>query len=71
MAATLHTMTMAFRNAALSTPRMTSSVMPHMTSDAMMMHGMVLPVRNAGKKYPTVDIIIVAKATLPSHADSQ
>jgi len=42
-----------------------------MMTDAMRMQGTVLPGRNAGKKYPSVDIIIVAKATLPSHALSQ
>lgn len=71
MDATLHTMTMALRNDALSTPRMTSRVSSHMMTDAMRMQGTVLPGRNAGKKYPSVDIIIVAKATLPSHALSQ
>ena len=47
---TLHTMTMAFRNDALSTPRMTKMVSSHITTDAMAMHGTVLPGRNSGKK---------------------
>ncbi len=48
MEATLHTMTMAFKNDALSTPRITSSVSSHMTTEAMRMQGTVFPGRKSG-----------------------
>ena len=69
--ATFATMTMAFKNEALSTPRMTKKVKAHMNSEATITHGSVFPGKNVGKKYPRVDIIIVANAMLPSHAESQ
>ena len=57
--------------AADSIPRVTKSVNAHDTSDAKTIAGTLLPDCNAGKKYPSADINIVANATLPSHADSQ
>ena len=39
--------------------------------EATMMQGRVLPGRKSGRKYPMEDIIIVAKAMLPNHAESQ
>ena len=48
--ATFATMTIAFRNEALSTPRMTRKVSAHMNSEATITHGKVLPGRKVGKK---------------------
>ena len=48
--ATFATMTIAFRNEALSTPRMTRNVSAHMNSDATITQGRVLPGKNVGKK---------------------
>ena len=71
MGTTFAIMTMALRNAALSTPRMTRNVMPHMMTLATTMLPMLLPGRKYGRKNPSVDMRMVANATLPSHADSQ
>ena len=70
-AATFTTMMRAFRNEALSTPRMTSTTSTQLTSDPKRMEPMLLPGRKYGKKNPMVEARIVANATLPSHADSQ
>ena len=71
MGTTFAIMTMALRNAALSTPRMTRNVMPHMMTLATTMLPILLPGRKYGRKNPSVDMRMVANATLPSHADSQ
>ena len=47
-AATLATMTMALMNEALSTPRMTRNVMPQRMTEAIRMHGTVLPDSKGG-----------------------
>ena len=69
---TFNTVRAALTTIAFSTPRLMSRKIPHMTTDAMAIEGQLVPVSpSTGKNVPSAIIIMVAKAMLPIHPDSQ